>query len=87
MSTTTPARKVFETPELLTLICGYITDSRKLYPVLRTSRLGFYAAVRFVWKDIDVVNLLALLPGVKFGRGARTRTLKSIVGCFSDRLQ
>lgn len=67
MSTTTiaPSRKVFETPELLSLVCGYATE-RGCLSLLLTSKSGFLAAAPFVWEEVDgLIKLLKLLPGTK----------------------
>jgi hypothetical protein len=61
---TMAATKVFETSELLELICGNATPSA-LIPVLYASRSGFHAAMPVLWNVVDgLVHLLTLIPGV-----------------------
>ncbi|KAG9124495.1 hypothetical protein FRC07_011427 [Ceratobasidium sp. 392] len=60
MSTT--ARKVFNTPELLDLICSHCTKS-SCAGILCASKVGFPTAASFLWSDVDdMMNLFALFP-------------------------
>ncbi|KAF8593008.1 hypothetical protein BDV93DRAFT_612378 [Ceratobasidium sp. AG-I] len=64
MSTTAAqaSRKVFETPELLSLICSSLSQ-RALHIFIRANKSGFLAAVPFLWEKVKgVVQLLKLLP-------------------------
>jgi hypothetical protein len=63
---TTTAHKVFETPELLSLISSYNTLNG-CAQLICTSKSAFYAAVPFVWSYVeDVRDLLVLFPQVAF---------------------
>ncbi|KAG8698066.1 hypothetical protein FRC08_006162 [Ceratobasidium sp. 394] len=72
----TTARKVFGTPELLSLICDHSTRA-SCTRILRVDKAGFFTAVPFVWRDVqDVINLLALFPSVILSFSAsRTQTV------------
>ncbi|KAG9092424.1 hypothetical protein FRC06_000106 [Ceratobasidium sp. 370] len=72
----TTARKVFDTPELLSLICDHSTRTSRTR-ILRANKAGFLTAVPFVWNDVqDVTNLLALFPTAVFGFNTnRTQTV------------
>ncbi|KAF8602096.1 hypothetical protein BDV93DRAFT_607732 [Ceratobasidium sp. AG-I] len=55
--------RVFETVELLTLICQYTAPS-ECVKILLSSKLGFEVGAPFVWNHVDgAVKLLRLLPG------------------------
>ncbi|KAG9078607.1 hypothetical protein FRC06_008283 [Ceratobasidium sp. 370] len=68
---TTAGYKVFNTAELLSLICGHAPLPVRL-SIIRTGMAGFYAAAPSVWGDrVDVLDLLVLLPSVTFRRNGR----------------
>ncbi|KAF8593007.1 hypothetical protein BDV93DRAFT_516897, partial [Ceratobasidium sp. AG-I] len=78
MSTTAAQarRKVFETPELLSLICSFSSRWARL-KIYRTNKSGFLAAVPFLWEQVNgVVHLLKLLPNIKITRGKYMRIEK-----------
>jgi hypothetical protein len=69
MATITAASKVYEIPELLSIICSHATTSARI-STLSASKSGFRAAVPFVWANvIGVIHLLKLIPQVKFLEG------------------
>ncbi|KAG8717102.1 hypothetical protein FRC09_014755 [Ceratobasidium sp. 395] len=60
----TTAYKVFNTPDLLGLICSYSTRT-SCTRVLRVNKTGFLAAVPVVWNEVeDVINLFKLFPSI-----------------------
>jgi hypothetical protein len=64
MATTTVANKVYEIPELLSIICGYATSNACL-SILCASKSGFRAATPIVWASVvGIVNILKLIPKV-----------------------
>ncbi|KAF8592829.1 hypothetical protein BDV93DRAFT_517056, partial [Ceratobasidium sp. AG-I] len=78
MPTTTAQarRKVFETPELLSLICSFSSRWARL-KIFRTNKSGFIAAVPFLWEQVNgVVHLLKLLPNIEITRGKYMRIEK-----------
>ncbi|KAG9098107.1 hypothetical protein FS749_004691, partial [Ceratobasidium sp. UAMH 11750] len=55
--------KVFETPELLSLVCKY-SELGTCVTLLRVNGSSFRAAVPFVWNNVNhVSHLLKLIPG------------------------
>lgn len=57
-----PARRVFDTTELLKVICGSM-ENRSLASLLTISRNFFHCAAPLVWKDITGLSkLMGLLP-------------------------
>jgi hypothetical protein len=73
-----PSRQVFETPELLDLLCSY-ASCRTRCLILRTKKSGFFTAMPFVWREAEgMVNLLRLLPGTRIGR-TKSGTIKEVV--------
>jgi hypothetical protein len=65
MAPTTTTHKVFETPELFGLVCSHATLETCAL-ILRSNKIGFHCAVPYVWNEIDVVDLLMLIPGTSF---------------------
>ncbi|KAG8717101.1 hypothetical protein FRC09_014754 [Ceratobasidium sp. 395] len=58
----TTACKVFNTPELLGLICGYSTRT-SCTQIVRANKTGFLAAVSVIWNEVgDVMDLFKLFP-------------------------
>jgi len=72
------ATTVFETAELLSLICSHATI-RASARILRTKKSGFVAAVPFVWRNVDgVIYLLNLLPSsILYGK---PKEIERVVG-------
>lgn len=88
MSTTMAAparRKVFETPELLSLICSY-ANRRINLRIMRTNKAGYLSAVPFVWKKVDgIVHLLKLLPRIQIDDDEYSK-VQRIVSCVSPEI-
>lgn len=62
MSVHYPARRVFEVPELVDLICSFVRK-RNLTNLLTVSQCVFHCVAPLIWKDVTgVVNIIRLLP-------------------------
>ncbi|KAF8593325.1 hypothetical protein BDV93DRAFT_516654 [Ceratobasidium sp. AG-I] len=62
MSMRPPAYRVFEVPELVGMICGFM-EKRNLVKLLTVSQPFFHCIVSHVWKEvIGISKLLVLLP-------------------------
>ena len=80
------SRKVFETPELLNLVCSY-AEKWTHCSLLRTTKSGFLAAAPFVWEEVDgVINLLNVLPNMKIGISKKTKEIVSTKCLFCNAL-
>ncbi|KAG8714639.1 hypothetical protein FRC09_017405 [Ceratobasidium sp. 395] len=64
MPTSTAHSRVFETPELLGIICS-VAERQTCTALLRLNQSSFRAAAPFVWNEVtQVTDLLKLIPGV-----------------------
>ncbi|KAF8602093.1 hypothetical protein BDV93DRAFT_607729, partial [Ceratobasidium sp. AG-I] len=76
--------RVFETVELLSLICGHATVSDCAL-VMRTNRLGFDVAIPFVWGHVNGVDeLLRLLPNASIVLNKKGKARKIVLPAISN---